>query len=435
MNLKKLALLLIVTFAVVTTANAVTKTVGPPVGTCTGTYATISAAVAASAPGATITVCPGTYNELVNVNKQLTLLGNQAGVDARSGSRTGLPATESVVNGLAGSTSFYVTANNVTIDGFTVQGATNPNLFGYGIVLGAGTSGARVINNIIQDNIIGLALANAVGGNQALIQRNLFRNNTQPGPGSGQGIYSDQSVAGGAVTNVLIDSNDFVVTNGAPDTWGIGISNTDSAHPDTNLTISNNKMTSASPLSRGMYFYSTHSSSIVSNTISNKTNYAIGFFDDDVNISVHCNTLTNDGRGVWVGSDFGNPDSGLTINDNIISGNSIAGMQVDTLSYAGGAGSLNAERDWWGSPSGPTIASNPGGTGDKIIDPDGVVDYTPFDTSIPDADNDGIIDACDTQIGPPTNKDQCKNDGWMNFNAPRKFKNQGDCIQYVNTGK
>lgn len=39
------------------------------------------------------------------------------------------------------------------------------------------------------------------------------------------------------------------------------------------------------------------------------------------------------------------------------------------------------------------------------------------------------------QVGPPTNKDQCKNSGWQTFNTPRTFKNQGDCIQFVNTGK
>ncbi|MCW5851278.1 MAG: hypothetical protein KIT87_14475 [Anaerolineae bacterium] len=38
-------------------------------------------------------------------------------------------------------------------------------------------------------------------------------------------------------------------------------------------------------------------------------------------------------------------------------------------------------------------------------------------------------------IGPPTTKDQCKNGGWQTFNVPRAFKNQGDCIQFVNTGK
>ena len=52
-----------------------------------------------------------------------------------------------------------------------------------------------------------------------------------------------------------------------------------------------------------------------------------------------------------------------------------------------------------------------------------------------DFDQDGIGDNCDIQIGPPRQKDQCKDNGWTRFNFPRPFKNQGDCIQFVNTGK
>jgi hypothetical protein len=48
-----------------------------------------------------------------------------------------------------------------------------------------------------------------------------------------------------------------------------------------------------------------------------------------------------------------------------------------------------------------------------------------------DADNDGTGDACES----PASTDQCKNGGWANFTSPRTFKNQGDCIQFVNTGK
>lgn len=33
-------------------------------------------------------------------------------------------------------------------------------------------------------------------------------------------------------------------------------------------------------------------------------------------------------------------------------------------------------------------------------------------------------------VGPPTNKDQCKKDGWKTFNNPI-FKNQGQCVSYV----
>ena len=39
------------------------------------------------------------------------------------------------------------------------------------------------------------------------------------------------------------------------------------------------------------------------------------------------------------------------------------------------------------------------------------------------------------QSNPPANKEQCKNDGWKRFDVPRRFKNQGDCIQFANTGK
>lgn len=52
-----------------------------------------------------------------------------------------------------------------------------------------------------------------------------------------------------------------------------------------------------------------------------------------------------------------------------------------------------------------------------------------------DFDLDGRGDACDAETGPPKFKDQCKGGGWSRFNVPRAFKNQGDCIQFVNTGK
>ena len=36
-------------------------------------------------------------------------------------------------------------------------------------------------------------------------------------------------------------------------------------------------------------------------------------------------------------------------------------------------------------------------------------------------------------VGPPTTKDQFKNDGWRAFNNP-VFENQGDCVSFVATG-
>ena len=36
--------------------------------------------------------------------------------------------------------------------------------------------------------------------------------------------------------------------------------------------------------------------------------------------------------------------------------------------------------------------------------------------------------------GPPTHKNQCKDGGWREFLTPRTFSDQGDCIDYVQTG-
>ena len=75
---------------------------------------------------------------------------------------------------------------------------------------------------------------------------------------------------------------------------------------------------------------------------------------------------------------------------------------------------------------------------DTDRDGDGVPNTTDncpvtFNPTQADFDGDHIGDAC--EVGPvkPTTKDQCKGDGWKMW-MPR-FKNQGDCIQFVNTGK
>ncbi|HVW90625.1 MAG TPA: hypothetical protein VHC01_14270, partial [Gaiellaceae bacterium] len=75
-------------------------------------YTSIQAAVTAASAGDTIEVGAGTYAESVTVGKSLTILGAQAGNDARS--RTGSESTVS---------SFHVTSSNVVIDGFTLDNA------------------------------------------------------------------------------------------------------------------------------------------------------------------------------------------------------------------------------------------------------------------------------------------------------------------------
>ncbi|HKB05407.1 MAG TPA: right-handed parallel beta-helix repeat-containing protein, partial [Gemmataceae bacterium] len=348
---------------------------GPATAFGTDAFATIQAGVTAADVGGTVRVLPGLYNELVTVNKTLTLLGAQAGADARTG-RVGAP--ESVVNG----SGFNLTASNITVDGFVVQNSTG--VFpGFGIILGAGTSGSQLLNNIIQDNIVGISLANT-GATQARIQFNLIRNNNQPGPASGHGIYTDQFNAGGTLANVLIDSNSFVGNSGQ----GIGFSSTDATKPATGITISNNVFDANG---RGLYAFNLTNSSIAGNTFQNSTDSAtadIRLFEGVNGLTVSGNLVQNGaGRALRISNiGTGSPNAtNVTFTANSVAGyTGPAGVfQLDPGQYTG---PLNATGNWWGDITGPTTPANPGGAGQTLTDPDAVVDFQPWLVYAPDSD-------------------------------------------------
>lgn len=422
MNSKKMAVLSALALALVLGVmifggRKTRATVGGPICNVPADYLTIQGAV--NDPGCTtINVGAGTYNELVQISRTVTLNGAQVGVDART--RAVPVSSESVVG--SGDGAFQILADNVVIDGFTIQGVTNdPNVVGHGLVAGiwtnpgfSGTNGGHQIrNNIIQNNIIGIELDNT-GLFQTKVQFNLIQNNNFSGPDGGTGIDTNFGL-----NNAVIDSNKIA---------GNINSGIDVNAPGSTLTYSNNEFDSNR---RAMGLSSVASSTISMNNIHNSTDSAtadIRIFGGVNGLTISCNDITNGaGRGIRMNDSCGGtcPNSNITINSNNIAGNAVAGLVVDHLGYAG---VLNAQGDWWGSPTGPTIASNPGGTGDKIDDPDGIVDYNPFLTSpspcapvidlcptdpnktapgvcgcgIPDTDTDGD--------GTPDCHDQCPND-------------------------
>ncbi len=86
-----------------------------------------------------------------------------------------------------------------------------------------------------------------------------------------------------------------------------------------------------------------------------------------------CNNIVGNTTGIELS---GNATNGLIANNNNIFGNGV-GMLNNSP-----AGSINAENNYWGSATGPTIASNPTGTGDSITGTGALaVDYDPFLTS------------------------------------------------------
>ncbi len=171
------------------------------VGDCdamTPAHPTIQAAVTAASSGDTVTVCPGVYPETVDVPKTLTLIGAQAGVDARTRSVPG--SEESIVDPPdvpAQVPAFTLGADDIVLDGFVVRGTTD----NAGIFTLSTFAGYRIQNSIVRRNVFGIYLHSA-GGDQSIVRFNRIHNNNRPGAASGNGIYSDQGARG-----ILIRAN------------------------------------------------------------------------------------------------------------------------------------------------------------------------------------------------------------------------------------
>ncbi|MBI3424585.1 MAG: putative Ig domain-containing protein, partial [Acidobacteria bacterium] len=143
-------------------------------------FLTIGKAVATSAAGDTINVGAGTYVENPAINKALTLQGANAGIAG-----TGVRGAESIVRTNGNQTAVIgVTAANITINGFTIDG-DDPGVAGSPLFSGddsnvqygvrpttAAANNLTVNNNIIKRVFIGLRGDVASQGN--VITRNLF---------------------------------------------------------------------------------------------------------------------------------------------------------------------------------------------------------------------------------------------------------------------
>ncbi len=367
MSLKKLAIHLVVSVLLLILCVKAAKAAGPwyvdatsgnDTNDCLSAGSaclTIGAAIFQASAGDTINVAAGTYNEQVQISKTLTLLGAQHGVDARTRS-----ATESIIDNACGP--IQILADNVIVDGFTIQGATSsdPCLIS-GIWTNPGFSGTnggyQILNNIIQNNIAGMEADN-IAGHPATISKNLFLNNNLSGPGSGNGIETDFGLA-----DTLIDNNKFV---------GNPSSSIVVEAPASGLTISNNEFDA------GMALFNTVSSSVTSNKSANSpSSSTIDLAGGNDHVTISGNILLAGQRAIQVEDPYSvGANTNITAQNNCIQGNALAGFEADHLGYTG---IITATSNWWGSSSGPS-GSGPG-TGDAIIDPDSLVDFSSFLTS------------------------------------------------------
>jgi parallel beta-helix repeat protein len=179
-------------------SNSTCQLTPTPVLTCNN----ITSAVGKALSGDIILVGPGTYNESVTINTDsLSIFGAQHGRDARQDRHN--PNDESIVDATGtGGAGFYVDdVPFVVIDGFTIRGSTG-SPYPAGViqagVKGGVLTGAQVLNNIIEDNGIGVVLFYTEG---SVVEGNLIKNNNAED--EGYGVVDLLGVA------VAINDNEF----------------------------------------------------------------------------------------------------------------------------------------------------------------------------------------------------------------------------------
>jgi hypothetical protein len=352
--------------------------------------ATINDAIAATASSGTINVLEGTYNEMAVVDKSLTFHGAQFGVDART--RGAVP--ESIVSN--GKGDFQILADNVTIDGFDLTGATvDPNIdstaLGAAIWTNPGFSGThgghQILNNIIEGNIAGVELAND-GTFQTKVQYNLIKNNNAPGAGHDTGVRCDFTLS-----NSLIDSNTFInnpnssvllfggstntISNNSADSSISILNMTDTIitgnvllNPvgngidvfggDNGVTITYNEVidpstagTAGVSISNPYQAYSVAANSNVSisNNILHSTATTYGVFVDTRDDSLNPAAVTA----------YTDPDP-LVVQNNALTGTG-AGIQNDQVGLA-----IDGSANYWGTSNAATVSTRVTGTGAATVD-------------------------------------------------------------------
>jgi parallel beta-helix repeat protein len=155
-----------------------------------GDYSTIQGAVNAASDGSIILVGTGFYHECVIVNKTLNLIG--------------VDKTDTIIDGSESATTITVTANNVLIDGFTVQNGSE------GICI-SHSSNCTISRNIITLNSFGGVLLDS-SKNSSIID-NLISSNRGGPPDLvwGTGVEFSFSYNNIIEENIITDSETAIV--------------------------------------------------------------------------------------------------------------------------------------------------------------------------------------------------------------------------------
>jgi hypothetical protein len=375
-------------------------------------YPTIQSAVDDSACG-TINVAPGVYNENLSIQRPLTLNGAQAGQLVAGRTPGGI--TESTLRGANPTGSMPViaiNATNVTVDGFTIT------------------------NSVTANAAIGVDIKGI--SNDALIRYNIFDgiNTLEAGPtGIAQAVFLESGPI-----RIEIAQNQIQNIAGSQAARAIFIGDGNTIHLTDNVYIHDNTITGITSTLGGAYgllVVTGAGTSAINFTLNDLSNlegatlvHAVGLESDTPNAVVYLNNFANligpatDNVAVWFANNPGAFGPGTNVQNN--------NFNLTIMSYGIGIGPglfpidepFDGQCNWWGSPDGP----GPVGPGSGArVSPD--VAYSPWAI----APGVGTVYIC-AGNNVPTTEAQCKNGGWTRTvrSDGTTFKNQGDCVQYVN---
>ena len=278
------------------------NTTGIEDGTKTHPFNTIAEGIDAVAPGKSVMVAEGTYNEQLIINKE--------GITLQGADKENTFINGASVNGNL----IILEADCITITGFTIDGDGSASI---GIYFN-NYSSININNNIIQNNSnYGINYSNS----SPTIENNNIKNNNYSGIDVGTG-------------GAGIIRNNFAVSN----KYGIHTYGDSSPEITGNNIINNNT---------GIYCRESATPIISYNTIGNND---------------YCGILIHNLSGNLVNPDIGNeyPSQGQSAGRNKITGNNNYGIYNKTNHR------INAENNWWGDTNGPIWSGNTTTTGDRV---------------------------------------------------------------------
>lgn len=349
-------------------------------------YTTIQAAINASSNDDVIDVCKGTYNELLTIDKSLTLNGAKKNADPRPSAmstRVIDDASESIITGTRAQTLVTIKADNVVINGFEFKQTGSGNT-------------AAIVNNDKSPKYTDLTFKNNIiystgggnamrlyGGDNFLIERNYL----QDIGGEGIVLRNGNNQTTPAV-NQKIKDNDIKnvggVSGGAINVYG-----------EKDLEISGNiidtKYQGISIGAGGPSYYDMDNINVHHNTINwnlvntgGATKFAIQVNGLGAGVNIHNNIIQQTGSNpsagyplIRVGYDTDNSSvtnpTGLIISDNYLS---MVSGGTGHYMYIGNniTNAITGTCNWWGTTNATTIAS-------YIRDVNGKLTYAPWYTS------------------------------------------------------